>query len=93
MTITQLINARGNAVANQFIIIDGDNVTFQSYKSKIATYNHANKELTLYGYMWDYSNTTRKHFSSFVNDFTCFQYDNKKAFEILIKSDSKIKSL
>jgi hypothetical protein len=93
MAITQLINSRGNAVKNQFIIQDKDNVTFQSYDSKIATYNHATKELTLYGYMWDYSNTTRKHFSSFLNNFTCFQYDNKKAFETLIKSDSKIKSL
>jgi hypothetical protein len=93
MTITQLINARGNAVANQFIIQDKDNVTFQSYKSKIATYNHTTKELTLYGYMWDYSNTTRKHFASFINSFTYFRYESKKAFEVLIKSDSKIKSL
>jgi hypothetical protein len=93
MTITQLINARGNAVANQFIITDGDNVTFQSYKSKIATYNQTTKELTLYSNMWDYSNTTRKHFASFVNSFTCFKYSSKKAFEFLIKSDSKIKSL
>lgn len=93
MIITQLINSRGNAVANQFVITDGDNVTFQSYKSKIATYNHATKELTLYGNMWDYSNTTRKHFASFVNDFTHYEYKSKKAFEALIKSDNMIKSL
>ena len=80
MNITQLINQKGNPVANQFIINDGENVTFQSYQSKIATYNKVDKTLKLYGTVWDYSNTTRKHFKTFINDFTCFGYDNKSQF-------------
>jgi hypothetical protein len=93
MTITQLINNRGNAVANQFIITDGNKITFQSYKSKIATYDKDAKTLTLYGSMWDYSNTTRKHFASFISDFTSFEYGTKKAFLQAIQSNQNIKSL
>jgi hypothetical protein len=93
MTITQLINNRGNAVANQFIITDGGQVTFQSYRSKIATYDKDTKQLTLYGQVWDYSNTTRKHFASFISDFTSFEYGTKKEFEKLIQNDINIKSL
>lgn len=84
MNITQLINQKGNAVANQFIINNGNEVIFQSYQSKIATYNKVDKTLKLYSYMWDYSNTTRKHFKTFINDFTTFGYDDKSQFLKLI---------
>lgn len=36
MKVEQLINDRGNAVANQFVITGGGSITFQSYKTKIA---------------------------------------------------------
>lgn len=74
--VTNMTNNKGRAVANQFIIFDGDNVTFQSYDSKIATLKRPNT-LVLEGFMWDYSNTTRKYFKRFINDFTGFYYDNK----------------
>lgn len=80
MNITQLIGKNGKGIANQLIIQDDNEVTFQSYDSKIATYNKQDKTLKLYGELWDYSNTTRKHFSQFINDFTCFGYDTKSQF-------------
>lgn len=77
MNVTQLINDNGNAVKNQFIITSKDEVTFQSYDSKIATYHINDGTLVLYGNMWDYSNTTRKHFKQFVNKFTCYRYETR----------------
>jgi hypothetical protein len=94
MNVTQLINSKGKAVANQLIIHDGDNITFQSYDSKIATYNKQDKTLKLCGDLWDYSNTTRKHFSQFINDFTAFGYDNKSQFLQLIEElNDRIKTV
>jgi hypothetical protein len=88
MNITQLINDKGNAVKNQFIITSKNEVTFQSYNSKIATYNEDKKILILYGDLWDYSGTTRKHFKTFLNDFTPLKYENKNQF-IELKNTSK----
>lgn len=84
MQVTQLINGNGRPVANQIIINHDNMVTFQSYQTKICTYDKDSKTLKLYGQWWDYSNTTRKHFKTFINDFTCFGYDDKSQFVKLI---------
>ena len=70
---------------NQFIITDGAKKVFQSYDSTIAKID-ANGVLTL-GEDWNYSNTTRKHFYLFLNDYkndiNAEQYKNifSKGFE------------
>ena len=40
--------------------------------------------------MWDYSNTTRKYFKKFINDFTNLTYDTKAKFLSLIDSSDNI---
>lgn len=62
--VTNLINERGNAVRNQFIIYGDNGITFQSYKTKIATIK--NGVVTLNATMWDYSYTTSKYLYQFL---------------------------
>lgn len=66
MKVEQLINDRGNAVANQFVITGGGSITFQSYKTKIAVLKDSTVTL---GVNWDLSNTTIKHLYIFLRDF------------------------
>ena len=71
--ITNLINDRGNAVKNQFVITGEENgkkiVTFQSYESRICdiVYNCGMgfDVLVRFGRDWNYSQTTAKHLYSF----------------------------
>jgi hypothetical protein len=65
MTISNLINKQGNAVKNQFVIIEGNKVTFQSYNSKIVEI-----EGTWITFFQDYnySSTTSKHRNKFLSD-------------------------
>jgi hypothetical protein len=65
-----------NGYANQFLITDKNRTTFQSYNSRIAEFNEETGLLKLYE-DWDYSNTTRRHFKSFINEHTPFTYENK----------------
>lgn len=74
MKVTQLINNNGNPASNQFVIYDNDNnIYFQSYETLIAKYDVKCKKLFVTN-SWDYSNTTRKHFYIFLNDFTKYGY-------------------
>ena len=61
----------GKAVANQFIINQTDNdfncITFQSYDTKIATYDIYNSILVVYP-EWSFSKTTSKYFFEFLRD-------------------------
>lgn len=93
MKITNLINSKGNAVKNQFIISEGDKVTFQSYQRKIAAYDTSDKTLKIYGDFWYYSNTTRKYFKTFINNFTRFKYEDRQQWlkEIEANKDITIK--
>ena len=67
MIISQLTNAQGKAVKNQFIIINGDVIAFQSYDSKIIDVDRANKVITFY-LNYNYSNTTSKYRNKFLSD-------------------------
>lgn len=80
MKVENMTSEKGNKVANQFIIHGSNYVTFQSYESIIATHkdNEIDKPcLSLVADWWDYSNTTRKYFEQFINEYTPFTYDNK----------------
>jgi len=85
-----------NGYANQFLITNGLNKSFQSYNSLIAEYKYYDHEddqtinLTLYGYMWDYSATTRRHFKSFINEHTPFTYVNKAQWLKEIENNNNI---
>ena len=66
MKVRNLINGNGRAVANQFIIEDGNNIYFQSYNSLVA--KNEDGIFTL-GCDFDYSRTTSKHLHTFMEDY------------------------
>lgn len=88
MSVQQLLNK------NQFVIYYEDMDcsfaskrsfrVFQSYTTLIAIYNPITKELKVNWSKWDYSKTTMKHLKVFINDFTCYEYENKAQFLNLI---------
>lgn len=63
--ITSIINSRGNAVPNQFVIDDDKGQTFQSYRTIIANISPAGV-VTLDENSWDYSVTTLRHLKTFL---------------------------
>ena len=65
MIISNLINKQGNAVKNQFIIIEDDKITFQSYNSKIVEIEGT--WITFYP-DYNYSITTAKYRNKFLSD-------------------------
>ena len=75
----KLTNARGNKVANQYIIFDGYKTSFQSYQSLICTYDESTGKLRVYE-DWDYSRTTLKYFYQFLREFTPFGVGHKQGF-------------
>ena len=90
--ITNLINDRGNAVRNQFIITGEENgkkvVTFQSYESRICDIVYdcgmGFDCLIRLGRDWDYSRTTSKYLYQFLTDYGFAELNNKKAIESAI---------
>ena len=82
--VKNLINYNGNPAANQFVITTDKGVFFQSYNSVIAFLDYATKKLKVTP-LWDYSNTTRKHFYIFLDEYANI-YCHKKEFLNMIKT-------
>lgn len=61
--VCQLINNKGNAAANQFVIKTTKATYFQSYNSVVCKLDGINIMLST---DWDRSNTTRKHLYIFL---------------------------
>ena len=74
----------GNAVRNQFIIVDSEGITFQSYSTKIAVIKNGKVSLN-YNY-WDYSRTTLKYLCLFLRQNGWGEIKGKKEVERFIKS-------
>ena len=93
--ITNLINDRGNAVKNQFVITGEENgkkvITFQSYDSRICdiVYNCGMgfDVLVRFGCDWDYSQTTSKHLYSFLQQNGFEILASKQAIEEAIERE------
>ena len=70
MKVRNMINARGNTVANQFIITDDNTgvhvVYFQSYSTMIAKRDCG--QIYLDVNHWDYSVTTSKYRNQFLGE-------------------------
>lgn len=66
MKVSNMRSSRGNDIANQFIITDGNKEIFQSYNSIIAV-NEGGK-ITLDETYWDYSATTGKYRNQFLGE-------------------------
>jgi len=67
MRVENMTSARGNKVANQFLVRDdkGDEY-FQSYRSMIAKKSQG--KIYLDEYYWDYSTTTGKYRNDFLGE-------------------------
>lgn len=87
--ISNLINDRGNAVRNQFVIIDGNTIAFQSYDSRVCEIikpcGMGFDALVRFGRDWDYSQTTAKHLYSFLRQNGLEILASKKAIEEAIE--------
>lgn len=91
MMVSNLINAKGNTVKNQFVIIDMEKntITFQSYNSRICDIvkpcGMGYDVLIRFGKDWNYSATTSKHLYSFLrlNGLNCLA--SKKDIEEAIE--------
>ena len=66
MRVQNMTSARGNKVANQFIINDKGEEYFQSYRSIIAKKSQG--KIYLDEYYWDYSTTTGKYRNDFLGE-------------------------
>ena len=83
--VENIINHRGNRAVNQFAITTDKGVYFQSYESVVAFWDNENRMLYVTP-LWDCSNTTRKHFYIFLNDYTTFPpYWNRNIVLEMIK--------
>ena len=80
VSISQLINDKGNPSINQFVIVGEQGVYFQSYDSVIAQKNYSDGKIYL-SPSWDFSKTTLKHLYIFLRDYTRFSINNKKDVE------------
>jgi len=90
MKVENMVSQKGNDIANQFIIRSTEGKTFQSYNSTICIYT--GDKLKLFS-DWDYSRTTLKYFKEFINDETCFTYEDKAQWEKEIKNNENIEVL
>ena len=63
-----MTSSKGNSVANQFIVRDGDYEYFQSYDSIIVKSNVFKDEIYLDRNTWDYSATTGKYRNQFLGE-------------------------
>jgi hypothetical protein len=86
--IENMISQKGHKVANQFKIFATDKTTFQSYDSVVCDWNGTT--LYLYDNVWDYSNTTRKYFKSFLEEETNINYESRKDFIKQIETNPNI---
>ena len=85
MKIENLVNARGNKVANQIKVTTNDKTYFQSYNSVVASIDRRTGKVQLYK-DWNYSSTTRKHLYNFLGEYGFRNLHGKKAIETAIKT-------
>ena len=76
MMVSQLINKQGKAVKNQFIIVNGDVTTFQSYNTKIIDVNKKENTIVFYP-NYNFSVTTSKYRNKFLSDILGVNIDTK----------------
>lgn len=93
--ISNLKNAQGRAVANQFVIntdiVGIPTIGFQSYASTICYWvQDGDDPFLVVGGHWDYSHTTKKYMKLFINNYTDLNYENTDQFMKLIEDHPSI---
>lgn len=66
MKVSNMTNNKGNKVANQFVIQDGQDTYFKSYDSIIV--KRTGGKIVLDERFWDYSVTTGKYRNLFLDE-------------------------
>lgn len=66
--VNNMENAKGNIVANQFIVRANDGTYFQSYSSVIAFRSNNDGKVYLDSDYWNYSITTGKYRNIFLGE-------------------------
>ena len=88
MRVENIIGNSGRKIPNQFVIDQGDKVTFQSYRSQIIDIDYANKELVVYP-DYAYSRTTGKYRNKFLADQGFYKVADLQSLNKAIK-DGKV---
>ena len=84
--IYNIKNERGNAVANQFLSIEGTNYTFISYETTIATLKASSATMFINKSVFDYSRTTTRHFLNYLENVLTAEKPTRKQVEGWIKN-------
>ena len=85
MKIRNIINEKGNAVKNQFDIVEGYNHTFVSYETTIAEVHLASAFINISNDAFNYSMTTTRHFLNWLENVLCIKKPTRKDVEGWIK--------
>lgn len=87
--VANLINKNGRAVANQFVITEGNgDIAFQSYNSRVCEIRKGGlgfERVVVLGKDYNYSQTTTKHLYSFLSQNGLEILANKKAIDEALK--------
>lgn len=68
--VRNLLSTKNNPAANQFVITSRDCTIFQSYDSIIVVMDKISKKTYLDNTYWNWSRTTSKYRSIFLNEST-----------------------
>ena len=83
--IYNIKNERGNAVANQFLNIEGTDYTFVSYQTTIAILKAGSGTMFINKSAFDYSRTTTRHFLNYFENVLTAEKPTRKQVESWIK--------
>ena len=83
--IYNIKNEKGNAVANQFLTIEGTDYTFVSYQTTIAVLKAGSGTMFINKSAFDYSRTTTRHFLNYFENVLTAEKPTRKQVEGWIK--------
>ena len=84
--IYNITNEKGNAVANQFLTIEGTNYTFTSYRTTIAVLKAASAVMFINNSAFYYSRTTSRHFLNYLENVLTAEKPTRTMVENWIKN-------
>ena len=84
--IYNIKNERGNTVANQFLIIEGTEYTFISYKTPIAILKASSGVIFINRRAFSYSRTTTRHFLNYLENVLTAEKPTRSTVENWIKN-------
>ena len=79
--IYNIKNEKGNAVATQFLTIEGTDYTFVSYQTTIAVLKAASATIFINKSVFDYSRTTTRHFLNYFENVLTSEKPTRKQVE------------